>query len=95
MRDDLSVSPEECLMSALEVMSQVARAMYIMVQAEETYGDASAEFKLAEEMYVSVVDEIKRYDEATQDLIDQILYTYHECWLHGYHPSMPVVVVES
>lgn len=95
MREDLPVSPEECLISALDMMSRVANAMYIMVQADETYGDASAEFKLAEEMYVSVVDEIKGYDEAIQDLIDQILYTYHECWLHGYHPSMPVVVVES
>lgn len=95
MRDDLTIDPEESLLLAGDMMKLIAVAMRQMVEVEDLYGDGSPQFRIAEKTYEDALDMATEYDEATQDLIDQMLYTYHECWLHGYHPSMPVVVVES
>lgn len=95
MRDDLTIDPEESLLLAADTMKLLAAAMAQMVEVEGLFGDGSPQFRIAEQTYEDILDKVTEFDEATQDLIDQMLYTYHECWLHGYHPSMPVVVVES
>ena len=95
MRDDLTIDPEESLLLAGDMMKLISVAMMQMVEMEDLYGDGSPQFRIAEQTYEDALDKVTEFDDAIQDLIDQMLYTYHECWLHGYHPSMPVVVVES
>jgi len=91
-RDDLNKEPEDYLIAAVGVLTKLADAMKVMSDVADVHGDESPQYAIAEIAYEAILDDMETFDEPTQELINQLLYVYHECWIYGYDPSFPVVV---